>query len=408
VGLPEVSDWIAERLPRVLEEHDVPAAVVAVLADGQVVEHAAGILGKRTRVAATTDSLFQIGSITKLWTATLTLQLVDEGLVELDGPVCDYLPEFRVADAEATRVITVRQLLTHTSGFEGDRVIDTGPGDDCLERFVALLRDARQIVPPATMASYNSAGFIVLGRLVEVLRGQPYDACLRDRLIDPLGITQAATDAYRAILFRTAVGHVRPAKGAPCEPVAQWCLPRSNAPTGAMLAMSARGLLAFARMQLDDGRAPDGTALLRPGTAAVMQMDQDELPHLNHLGTSWGYGFERWETDDGLVIGHDGKASGQSAYLRMSPETGVAVAVLTNSARARPVFSGIGGHVIHELVGHPMPRRPHEPVTTTDSARPYRTRTPRDEDLTDSGATAARERDSSDRPGPASDGEAAP
>lgn len=364
MALAEVSAWVAERLPRLTRQYDVPGAVVAVLAGDEVVEHATGILSKATRVAVTTDSLFQIGSITKLWTATLVMRLVDEGLVGLDDPVRSYLPEFAVADEEASRTITVRQLLTHTSGFEGDAFVDTGVGDDCVERLVAFLHDAPQVVPPGTMASYNSAGFVVLGRLLEVLRGKTYDACLRDELLGPLGITHAATSPYEAILFRTAVGHTRPAQAtgrSPCEPVRTWALPRSNIPTGAMLAMSARSLLAFARMQLDDGRAPDGTRILAPGTAAEMQKDQDELPHLNHLGTSWGYGFERWDTADGLVIGHDGKAAGQSAYLRMSPRAKVAVVVLTNSDRARPVFSQLCGHVVHELAGHAMPRRPHEP-----------------------------------------------
>ena len=87
-----------------------------------------------------------------------------------------------------------------------------------------------------------------------------------------------------------------------------------------MLAMSPRDLLAFARMHLDDGTAADGTQVLAPGTAARMQGRQVDLPYLGHFGTSWGLGFERFDTPDGLVVGHDGNTIGQSAFLRMVPE----------------------------------------------------------------------------------------
>ena len=103
--------------------------------------------------------MFQIGSITKLWTSSLVMQLVDEGTVDLDATVRTYLPEFRIADEAAASAITVRQLLTHTSGFEGDIFTDTGVGDDCVEKYLGVLHDVPQLFPPGTMWSYNNAGF---------------------------------------------------------------------------------------------------------------------------------------------------------------------------------------------------------------------------------------------------------
>src|SRR3954464_10181455 len=114
--LDDIKAWLDERLPLLLEEHDVPGAGWAVLRGDQVADGAAGLLSKATGVEATADSVFQIGSVTKLWTSTLVLQLVDEGLVGLDPPVREYLPEFRVADEAAAARITVRQLLSHTAG----------------------------------------------------------------------------------------------------------------------------------------------------------------------------------------------------------------------------------------------------------------------------------------------------
>jgi CubicO group peptidase (beta-lactamase class C family) len=360
--LPGVSAWIAEHLPALLEQYAVPGAAVGVLADGEVVDHAAGVLSTSTGVEATTDSIFQIGSVTKLWTSSLVMQLVDEGTVDLDATVRTYLPEFRIADEDAASVITVRQLLTHTSGFEGDIFTDTGVGDDCVEKYLGVLHDVPQLFPPGSMWSYNNAGFSVLGRLVEVLRGKPYDVCVRTHLIDPLGITHAAGSPYQAILFRAAVGHLQPEPDAPAEPARVWALTRSNIPAGSMFAMSARSLLAFARMHLDDGRAADGTQVLAPGTAGRMQAAQVELPDLGHFGDSWGLGFERFDTPGGLVVGHDGATIGQYAYLRLVPDAGVAVALLTNGGDAAALHDHLVGHVLGELTDVRLPTPPTPPA----------------------------------------------
>jgi CubicO group peptidase (beta-lactamase class C family) len=356
--LSDVSEWIAQQLPALIAEHDVPAAAVGVLADGEVVEHAAGLLSKTTGVEATTDSVFQIGSITKLWTASLVMQLVDEGKVDLDARVRTYLPEFRIADEAAASAVTIRQLLTHTSGFEGDIFTDTGVGDDCIEKYLGVLHDVPQLFPPSAMWSYNNAGYAVLGRLVEVLRGAAYDECLRTHLITPLGITHAATSPYEAILFRAAVGHIETEPGAGYQPTPIWALARSNAAAGSMFAMSARSLLAFARMHLEDGRASDGTRVLTAGTPARMQERQVAVPYLGHLGTSWGLGFERFDLPDGELVGHDGNTIGQAAFLRLVPGTGVAIAVLTNGGAAGPVFRELAGHVLSELTGRVIPAEP--------------------------------------------------
>jgi CubicO group peptidase (beta-lactamase class C family) len=360
-SLNDVSTWVAERLPRLIEEYDVPAAAVAVLADGDVVEHAAGVLSTATGVEATTESVFQIGSITKLWTSSLVMQLVDEGEVDLDATIRTYLPEFRIADEDAARAITVRQLLTHTSGFEGDIFTDTGLGDDCVEKYLGVLHDVPQLFAPGEMWSYNNAGFCVLGRLVEVLRDKPYDVALGVHLIEPLGITHAATSPYEAILFRAAVGHYEDAPGAGFHPTKKWALVRSNISAGSMFAMSARSLLTFARMHLEDGRSAHGTQVLASGTPTAMHRGQVELPYLGHLATSWGLGFERFDVPGGPLVGHDGNTIGQSAYLRMVPEAGVAVALLTNGGNAGLLFRDVVGHVLRELTGHALPDEPLPP-----------------------------------------------
>src|SRR5215472_19141005 len=217
-NLDSISGWLAERLPQLLAEHQAPGAALGVYADGQVIDYAAGVLSTATGVEATADSVFQIGSITKTWTATLVMQLADEGLLDIDAPLVAYLPDFRLADEQAARVMTTRQLLCHTAGFEGDIFTDTGTGDDCVEKYVATLGDTAQLFAPGEMFSYNNAGFCVLGRVVEVLRDKPFDACLREHVFGPLGLKHVANGANEAILFRAAVGHLQATPDADPQP----------------------------------------------------------------------------------------------------------------------------------------------------------------------------------------------
>jgi CubicO group peptidase (beta-lactamase class C family) len=369
-NLSEVQGWLDERVAPLLEKYDVPGAAWAVLQGGEVVDGAAGLLSKSTGVPATADSVFQIGSVTKLWTSTLVMQLVDEGKVDLDAPIRTYLPEFRIADEAAAAQITVRQLLTHTAGFEGDIFTDTGMGDDCIEKYLGVLHEVPQLFPPGERFSYNNAGYSVLGRLVEVLRETTFDAALRQHLLTPLGLTHAATDAYQAIMFRAAVGHLEMEPGAGYQPAPVWAMARSNSPAGSMLAMRPRDLVAFARMHLEDGKAADGTQVLAPGTPARMHQPQVELPDIGMMGTSWGLGFERFDTEGGEFIGHDGNTIGQAAFLRMVPEKGLAVALLTNGGDAFSLYREVVGHVLEELGGvhppaMPVPPAHPEPVDAT-------------------------------------------
>ncbi|HEY6739158.1 MAG TPA: serine hydrolase domain-containing protein, partial [Actinopolymorphaceae bacterium] len=373
--LDDVRTWLTERLPSLLTEHEVPGASVAVLADDEIVEVAGGVLHKHTGVEVTTDSVFHVGSITKVWTATLIMQLVDEGRLDLDAPVRTYLPKFRVADEHASATVTTRHLLNHTAGWEGDIFTPTTSGDDAVERFVDdIMPTVRQTLPPGEMFSYNNAGFVVLGRIIEVLREKPWAQVLRERLAEPLGLEYVATRADEAILFRAAVGHVQADPADEPTPTKVWALPYSNAPFGAMLAMSARDLLGFARLHLCDGLAPDGTRLLSESAAAEMRAPFAEVPRLTPRPTQRGLGWSRYDWDGGLVVGHDGQTIGQLAYLRVVPERGVAVAVLTNGGRAGRLHTAVTSEALRVLAGiavPPLPGVPPGPVDAVDRPERY-------------------------------------
>jgi CubicO group peptidase (beta-lactamase class C family) len=327
---------------------------MAIATDTGIVEVATGVLNLSTSVAASTDAAFQIGSVTKVFTAVLAMQLVEEGRLDLDAFVRTYLPGFRTGDPDLSRRVTIRQLLSHTGGFQGDLFSDTGRGDDAVAKLVDLLAEVDQVAAPGELFSYNNAGFVVLGRVVEVLRGRPFDQVLRQRLLDPLGLETSATSADEAILGRPAVGHLPAGSSGPLEPTRVWSLPRSNAPAGATLSMSAGDLARFGRMFLRGGRAENGESVLSRAAVEAMQEGQVSCPDLGRSPTSRGLGWGIYELPTGLVLGHDGGTVGQFAYLRVVPGRDVVVALTANGGDATSLRRSVVDVALHELAGVPL------------------------------------------------------
>jgi CubicO group peptidase (beta-lactamase class C family) len=362
------TDHWSRRLAELAERHHVPGATLGILrmagnaAADEIAEAAYGVLNLRTGVETTTDSVFQLGSISKVWTATLVMQLVDEGRLQLDAPLIEVLPELRLGDPAVTAKITMRHLLTHTSGIDGDIFTDTGWGDDCLERYADLLAGAAQNHPIDATWSYCNSGFSLAGRVVEKLTGGTWDAALKERIVTPLGLTQTGTLPEEALLYRAALGHLTEAGEQIPAPV--WGIPRSAGPAGAVLATVADVLL-FARMHLAGGVAADGTRVLGAESAAAMAAHQVDLPDKHTLGDSWGIGWERMAWGGHRLIGHDGNTIGQAAFLRLLPEQKIAVTLLTNGGNGAKLYEELYREIFAELAGVPVPHPlapPAEPV----------------------------------------------
>jgi CubicO group peptidase (beta-lactamase class C family) len=356
--LTAVADLLEDRSAK----HGVTGAVLAVLQGDETFETATGVVNRNTGVEATTDSVFQIGSITKLFTATLVMQLVDEGLVNLDSPVRRYLPEFQVADAHASAEVTVAQLLSHTSGIDGDYFLDTGAGDDCIERYVLACSALPQLHRPGEMHSYCNAGFVIAGRIIEKLRGKPWRVVLAERICSPLGLATMGTEPEQAILHRAAVGHMALGGGGEAAVIPIWRLARSNGPAGATPFARARDLLTFARLHIDGGKAAGGTALLSPESVRLMQERQIDLPP-HSLASGWGLGWMHFDWGDGTVIGHDGETIGQASFLRVLPENGTAISLLTTGGDAASLYRDVFQEVLGELSAVSLPPPPEDSPT---------------------------------------------
>lgn len=361
----DAAHW-QRRLTALAKKHHVPGATLGILRAGRtddLVEAAHGVLNVDTGVETTVDSVFQIGSISKVWTTTVVMQLVDEGLLDLDAPLVEVLPELKLAEQSVTEKVTMRHLLTHTSGIDGDVFTDTGRGDDCLEKYVAALAEVAQNHPLGATWSYCNSGFSVAGRVIEKLTGMTWDAAMRERLFAPLGLTHTGTLPEEALLHRAAVGHTgdtTPVK------VPVWILHRSAGPAG-LINATVRDVLMFARLHLTGGVTPDGTRLLSEESAAAMTSLQAELPDKHTLGDSWGLGWIRMGWDGRRVIGHDGNTIGQSAFLRLFPDEGLAVTLLANGGNTRDFYEDLYREIFAELADVAMPKPlgpPAEPVTT--------------------------------------------
>ncbi|SHF93723.1 serine hydrolase domain-containing protein [Streptoalloteichus hindustanus] len=363
----DVARWQA-RLDELRAAHHVPAASLAVLVDGEVHELASGVLHRGTGVAATPDSLFLTGSIAKMYTATLVMRLVDDGELELDTPVVDVLPEFATPDPEATKKITIRQLLSHTGGVTNDFTYDSGRGDDCLARYVEAARDVPLDCQPGTAVSYGSLGYVVLGRVIEVLTGQTWDEALRTRLFAPLGLGHSVTLPEEALRFRVAMSHLGE-PGQDPDPAPAWDLmPRSAGPYGRIIT-TAGDMVRFARMHLEGGAAPDGTRVLSAESVAAMQRREVEVPDKWTVSAdAWGLGWNLYDWDGITGYGHDGAAIGQYGYLRVVPSAGVIAVLLTNGGSARRLYAELFRELLGELAGVRMPDRfePANPPISVD------------------------------------------
>ncbi len=353
-------------LPKILKagikKHNVPGATIAIYRNGRVTQSAAGVLNVDTKVSATTDSLFQIGSITKVFTATLIMQLVDEGKVDIDQPLRAYLPDFAVADADVSARVTLRHLLCHTSGIEGDFFVDSGRGEDSIARLQDMGRLLPQIFPPGERFAYCNYGFAMLGRVIEVVAGDTYDIAIKKRIYEPLGMNNALALPEDALRFRCAIGHVpHPRKkGVNVLTTNPWMPYFGLKAAGCTASMAAEDLLKFVGLHLRGGVTKDGTRILSRAGVRAMQRRHVKLPRYAPLGTvGWGLGWTLYDWTGVRVIGHSGNpGNGQSSFLHILPEKNLAIALLTNGGDALGLLETVCRATFDKLARADMPANP--------------------------------------------------
>jgi CubicO group peptidase (beta-lactamase class C family) len=360
---------LKSRLDELIKQYGIPGAGVAIWHDGKLHEISAGVTNIKTGVEVDKDTLFLIGSITKTLTTTLIMQLVDSGDLELDKPVASYLPDLALGSDEATKSVTVRNLVTHTSGIPGDYLEDFGRGDDALDRYVKSFSEIGHLHAPNSMISYSNSAFGLAGRLIERVTGKTWDEVLRERLLDPLGMDHTATLAEQALRYRVAIGH-RPksADDPELELGEMWMEFRAGGPAGFTPWAAPRDLIKFAKMHINGGKSESGEQVLSATSAAQMQ----EIQKTPFASGSWdaegiGLGFFVFNYGDQRVIGHNG---GRSATLRVIPKQNFAVSVLTNASGGTSLASKFIDGLVNELFGVNLPKAPAQNgAVTIDPSR---------------------------------------
>jgi CubicO group peptidase (beta-lactamase class C family) len=346
IEAPELAAVVREAM----ERWAVPGVALGVLLDGAVQTFSFGTANRETGQPVTDGTLFQVGSISKVFTATLIMRLVDEGRVDLDTPVIAYLPSVRLADDVATRSVTLRHLLTHTAGFYGDRFDDFGYGDDALSRSIATFASLRQYTPPGDLWAYCNTGFQLAGAVVESVLGTTFEAAMRERILSPLGLAHSFYFAHEVITHPHAVGHnTAPPAGddrpQPPEVAREWGRSRCRSAQGGITS-TVGDLLRFAALHMGDGRA-GGERILSTESVQAMQQPLVEAT----LAPHWGIGWSVDAIDGAAVIGHGGTTNGFQARLTLVPERRFAFACLTNSNLGAAAIGPIGDWLLERGTG---------------------------------------------------------
>lgn len=336
---------------RQLEETSTPGVAVGILHKGRRYTAGYGITNVDHPLPVAAETLFQIGSTTKTFTATAIMKLVEQGLVDLDVPVRRYLPELRLKDPEVTRKVTLHHLLTHMGGWLGDYFTDTGWGHDAIERAVEELAKVKQLTPLGTVWAYNNAGFYIAGRIIEKITKQPFEQAMKEMLFDPLEMKNSFWFPEEVMLHRFVVGHITVGKKS--RVASPWRLSRSSAPAGAIIS-DVGDQLTWAEFHMGDGKAKSGKRVLKRSTLRAMQKVQFYVGNMaEEMGLSWMI-----NTIDGVKFArHGGTTNGQLSAFVMAPEEGFAVTVLTNSTAGRTVHRD----VVRWAIEHYLGLRPEKP-----------------------------------------------
>jgi CubicO group peptidase (beta-lactamase class C family) len=347
----------------VLETFTVPGVAVAIVKDGQVVlARGYGVrrLGEPTPVDAQTQ--FGIASNTKVFTATALAILVEEGKVEWDAPVIQYLPWFAMYDPYVTRELTVRDLLVHRSGLglgAGD-LLWWPPSTYDRKEIARRLRYIRPATSFRSAYAYDNVLYLVAGELIEAVSGQRWEAFVRTRILDRVGMSHS--DVNHSAAGRSGnVATTHAEVNDTVRPVAPFLSDNTN-PAGGIMS-GAEDMAKWVMVQLDSGRVADGSPLISP--ASIRQIWREVtpepisdappgLPHLRPKMSGYALGLETRDYRGRQLLTHTGGLPGYLSRVAMLPELRLGVVVLTNQESGY-AFNALVYRVLDHYLGVKAP-----------------------------------------------------
>lgn len=333
--MADVTQQIRDIVERERARFDVPGCAVLVVADGEVVlAEGFGTRNRDADLAVTTQTLFPIGSSTKTFTAAVCASLVDEGALEWDRPLREYLPGFRLHDPVATELLSVRDCLSHRSGLPRHDLVWYAAAEGGLDRdqLIASLRHLPPTKPFRQTWQYNNLLYTTAGHLAGKLSGGTFEDAVRQRILDPLGmrrtnfsVIETEADADHATPYMRPLGETETKQ----VPFASLDL---AGPAGSINS-SVEDMTPWLLTLL--GRGYDGRPqLLSDAVLADLRSPTMPMPGdaMLDLGTPVGYGLGLFIDDyrGHRVTHHGGNIDGFSSQVATIPAAGIGVVVLTN------------------------------------------------------------------------------
>jgi D-alanyl-D-alanine carboxypeptidase len=320
-AIDDVEDNLTRFIAALMPAQEIPGLAIA-LTDRTHTLHLSthGCADLSTGARVEPDTLFEIGSIGKSFTAIALLQEHEAGRLDLHAPVTDYLPWFQVQSSHSP--ITIHHLLSHTAGIITG--VDFSPASLAE---VWALRDSAAAWAPGERYLYSNDGYKTLGLVLNALTGRSYAEVIRERILDPLAMTHTAPTIANDIRRQLAVGYApfyddRPApRGEPPVPTSWF---ETDTADGC-LASTASDMAAYARMLLNGGAGPNGR-ILSPASFALLTQRAATVNERRW----YGYGLATTEIDGRLLLGHGGQMPGFISSLFLDPAAGIGAVVLIN------------------------------------------------------------------------------
>jgi CubicO group peptidase (beta-lactamase class C family) len=339
----KLTDEITSGMQRI----PIPGLAVGVWHDGIEQTAGFGVTSVEHPLPVTPDTLFQVGSISKTFTATALLMLREAGKVDLDTPIRAYLPDLRLSDESVAERVTIKHLLTHTGGWLGDYFNDFGFGDEAQAKMLIEIARLPQFTPLGEVWSYCNTGFNIAGRIVEVLTGQSYEAAIQEMILDPLGMNLTFYFPHDVMTHRFAVGHEISDRSA--KVARPWQIGRAGHPVGGIVS-TVIDLLKYARFHMGGG-----SGLLTAESLKLMQTPIVTGSGLDVFGLSWFI----TPLGDTPVLRHTGGTHGFTADFTIVPSRHFAITTLTNSDEGSVLYGDLRASAIQHYLGITWPETPH-------------------------------------------------
>jgi len=345
---------IDEFVKSIMDEFQIPGLAMAVVKDNRVYkEFAYGVKNLATKVPLTVESVFHMASVSKPFSATAIMQLVEKGKINLDDPLIKYLPYFKMDDPRYQE-ITIKQMLTHTSGIpdENDYEWDKPQYDaEAAERYVRSLVGEKMIAAPGEKYRYSNMAFDILADVIAKVSGVTFEDYVKQKILDPLGMKDSDFLRERIRPELQTSGHVFNLKPRVSE---VYPYNRRHAPSSCLNA-SIREMCNWAQANMNGG-AYKGKRILEKSSYEYLFEPQVRITENRSIGLSWYIDQHR----NNKTISHGGKDVGYTSFMVMLPEKSLAVIAAINFD-GEPIILDITFGVVDIMLGF-EPTKPKIPI----------------------------------------------